>query len=197
MSDNITHARACLHETKDIEAFANLMDGIGHDARVKVIGAMRRKDQKAMWDLSSGYRPISLEDMVANPAPFIQVRHIGKNSLPVFTRFEKRFCRPQQKKEREELMGYNWGGAQPLIGPGYFIAYYNDKTKEVDIDYRVVPETKPADWPEIRDNNSGLSKLVFGNMVDSLRKVSQHITIGSAARNGKPLGSWFVLCRES
>lgn len=197
MSNNIIQARACLHEAKDIEAFANLMDGIGHDERVKVTRAMRRKDQKAMWDLSKSYRPISLEDMVANPAPFIQVRHIGKNSLPVFTKFEKRFCRPKQQGEREELMGYNWGGAQPLIGPGYFIAYYNDKTKEVDIDYRLVPETKPADWPEIKDNNSGLSKLVFGNMVDSLRKISEHVTIGSAARNGKPLGSWFVLCREA
>ena len=27
--------------------------------------------------------------------------------------------------------------------------------------------------------------------------VSEHVTIGSAARQGKDLGSWFVLCRES
>jgi hypothetical protein len=33
-------------------------------------------------------------------------------------------------------------------------------------------------------------------MVDTLRRVSEHVTIGSAARGGKDLGSWFVLCRE-
>jgi hypothetical protein len=197
MSDSLAQARACLHDSKDIEAFANLMDGIGHEERVRVIRALKKKDQKAMWELSSGYRPISLEDMVATPASFVQVRHIGRNTLPVFTKFEKRFCRPETQGAREELMGYNWGGAQPLIGPGYFMAYFNENTKEVDIDYRLTPESKPDDWPEIKDNNSGLGKLVFGNMVDSLRKVSEHITIGSAARNGKPLGSWFVLCREA
>jgi hypothetical protein len=34
-------------------------------------------------------------------------------------------------------------------------------------------------------------------MVDTLRRVSEHVTIGSAARNGRDLGSWFILCREA
>lgn len=195
--DNITLARQCLHEKKDIDAFANLMDGIGHDERVKVTHAMGRKDQKAMWLLSKGYRPIALKDLVDTAKPFVQVRHIGKNTLPVFTKFEKRMCRPEQQGKQEQLMGYNWGSSQPLVGPGYFVAYYNEKTAEVDIDYRMVPTSKPADWPEIKSNNSGIGKLVFGNMVDSLRRISEHVTIGSAAKNGKPMGSWFVLCREA
>ena len=37
--------------------------------------------------------------------------------------------------------------------------------------------------------------LVF--MVDTLRRVSEHVTIGSAARKGKDMGSWFALCREA
>jgi hypothetical protein len=32
-------------------------------------------------------------------------------------------------------------------------------------------------------------------MVDRLRRVSEHVTIGSAARKGRDLGSYFVLCR--
>jgi hypothetical protein len=32
-------------------------------------------------------------------------------------------------------------------------------------------------------------------MVDRLRRVSEHVTIGSAARNGRELGSYFVLSR--
>lgn len=195
--DNIELAKDCLHQQKSIEAFANLMDGIGHDERVRVTHAMVRKDQKAMWELSKGYRPISLADLVATTSAFVQVRHIGKNTLPVFTKFEKRMCRPEQQGKQEQLIGYNWGFTQRFVGPGYFVAYYNEKTLEVDIDYRLVPKSKPADWPEIKDNNSGMGKLVFGNMVDSLRRISEHVTIGAAARNGKPLGSWFVLCREA
>jgi hypothetical protein len=33
-------------------------------------------------------------------------------------------------------------------------------------------------------------------MTDTLRRVSEHVTIGSAARKGKDLGSWFLLTRE-
>ena len=48
----------------------------------------------------------------------------------------------------------------------------------------------------IRSNERGLGRLVYGFMVDTLRRVSEHVTIGSAARKGKDLGSWFILCRE-
>ena len=32
-------------------------------------------------------------------------------------------------------------------------------------------------------------------MVDRVRRVSEHVTIGSASRKGRELGSWFVLTR--
>ena len=65
------------------------------------------------------------------------------------------------------------------------------------VDYNHVPDAHPAGWPEIRRNERGLSRFVYGFMVDTLRRVSEHVTIGSAARKGKDLGSWFLLCRES
>ena len=65
------------------------------------------------------------------------------------------------------------------------------------VDYNQVPPSQPEGWPEIASNNRGLPRLVFGFMVDTLRGVSEHVTIGSAARRGRDLGSWFVLCRES
>jgi hypothetical protein len=58
-----------------------------------------------------------------------------------------------------------------------------------------VPNEKPSDWPEIRSNERGLSRFVYGFMIDRLRRVSEHVTIGSAARNGKDLGSYFILSR--
>ena len=65
------------------------------------------------------------------------------------------------------------------------------------VDYRRVPEAHPDGWPAIRRNEQGLSRFVYGFMVDTLRRVSEHVTIGSAARKGKDLGSWFILTRES
>ena len=47
-----------------------------------------------------------------------------------------------------------------------------------------------------RRNEPGVARFVYGFMVDRLRRVSEHVTIGSAARNGKDLGSWFLLTRE-
>jgi hypothetical protein len=34
-------------------------------------------------------------------------------------------------------------------------------------------------------------------MIDYMRRVSQHVFIGAATRNGKELGNYFILCRES
>jgi hypothetical protein len=50
---------------------------------------------------------------------------------------------------------------------------------------------------KVTRNERGLSRFVYGYMVDTLRRVSEHVTIGSAARNGKDIGSYFVLCRQA
>jgi hypothetical protein len=82
-----------------------------------------------------------------------------------------------------------------VTGPGYFVAV--PSRDEVLVDYRQVPPEHPGGWPDIKPNERGLSRFVYGFMVDTLRRVSEHVTIGSAARNGKDMGSWFLLCRES
>jgi hypothetical protein len=82
-------------------------------------------------------------------------------------------------------------------GPGYFVAREDPARPEVLIDYREIPAEQPAGWPGLRSNERGLSRFVYGFMVDTLRRVSEHVTIGSAARNGRDLGSWFILCREA
>jgi hypothetical protein len=119
--------------------------------------------------------------------------------LPVFTHFEKRFCRPRgaDAVKPGEIFGFNFQTLQPLTGPGYFIAREATGRPEVLVDYNHVPASHPEGWPDIRVNERGLARLVYGTMIDTLRGVSEHVTIGSAARKGKDLGSWFILCRES
>ena len=136
--------------------------------------------------------------MPAAVPDFAQVRHHGKNTLPAFTHFEKRFCRPKgaDPHKPEALYGFNFQTLSPLTGPGYFLAVEASGRPEVLVDYNRVPEDQPEGWPAIRANERGLSRFVYGFMVDTLRRVSEHVTIGSAARKGKDLGSWFVLCRQ-
>jgi hypothetical protein len=64
------------------------------------------------------------------------------------------------------------------------------------IDSREVPCEAPPGWPGVRRNEGFPARFVYGFMVDRLRRVSEHVTIGSAARSGRDLGSWFLLCRE-
>jgi len=183
----------------DRVAVAAFLDGLSHPERVAAVRALGRREQRRLYDAVENFRPVRLADLVPpGVADLAQVRHFGRNTLPAFTLFEKRFCRPRggDPRKPDALYGYNFQTLSPLTGPGYFVAREAPGRPEVLVDYRELPSDPPASWPPVRSNERGLGRLVYGFMVDTLRGVSEHVTIGSAARNGKPLGSWFVLCRE-
>jgi hypothetical protein len=183
----------------DRKAVARFLDDLGNADRIAATRALGRNEQRRLYAAVDGFLPVRLEELVpANVADFATVRHYGKNTLPAFTHFEKRFCRPrgEDAKKPGALFGFNFQTMSPLTGPGYFVARPVPGRAEVDIDYRELPDTHPAEWPEIKSNERGLGRFVYGFMVDTLRRVSEHVTIGSAAKNGKPIGSWFTLCRE-
>ena len=183
--------------TGNIEEIGARLDAMTHKERVKAVRSMCAGTQAMLWQMADG-REVTLEDMVpADLPPLTEVIHFGKNSLPVLSSFEKRFCRlPGEDPEAPgALAGYNFQSLAPLTGPGYFMAFDDPDRGEVRVDYRRLPERKPADWPAIRSNESGLARFVYGFMVDTLRRVSEHVTIGSAARKGRDLGSYFALAR--
>jgi hypothetical protein len=64
------------------------------------------------------------------------------------------------------------------------------------VDYWSVPPEKPAEWPTIKSNESGLQRLVYAHMEDFLRKVSTHVSIGRAWRERRETPHHFLLCRE-
>jgi len=184
----------------DPAKIANFLDALDHEQRVSAIRSLSARDQRLLWQAVDGFASIRLVDMVPPSVPALKpVPHYGKNSLPLFTVFEKRFYRPSSSEAHHpnELCGCNFTNTMSLVGPGYYVAIDDPKRPEVLIDYRRVPLEKPDDWPAIRPNDKGLSRFVYGFMVDTLRRVSEHVTIGSAARNGKEIDSWFVLCREA
>ena len=180
------------------ERIRRFLDELSHQARVAAIRSLGSGELRSLYAGVDGFKPVLLEDLVPSAVgDFASVRHHGKNSLPVFTRFEKRFCRPRNadREPARELYGFNFQTLAPITGPGYFIARESEDRPEVLIDYRSLPPEHPQGWPATRSNERGLSRLVYGFLLDTLRGVSDHVTIGSAARKGRDLGSWFALCR--
>jgi hypothetical protein len=182
-----------------LKDLAALLDGLSHDDRVAWVHSVGRRDQRRLYEAAAGFLPLALADLVPpTRADGETVRHFGKNTLPAFTWFEKRFCRPagEDPQRPGRLYGFNFQAMAWLTGPGYYVAYADPARPEVLVDYREVPPAAPAGWPPVRRNEVGAGRFVYGFMVDRLRRVSEHVTIGSAARNGKDLGSWFLLTRE-
>jgi hypothetical protein len=179
---------------------ARSLDDMTHAERVRAIRAAGRAEQRRLYEAVRGFRPLQLTDIVAPEVPALApVRHYGKNTLPAFTHFEKRCCRPPDADPRQpdRLYGYNEGPTRWATGPGYFVLRPDAAHGELLVDYNLVPSERPREWPPIRRNEVGLARFVYGYMIDTLRGVSRHVTVGSAARKGRDLGSWFLLCREA
>lgn len=203
LKDAVGEVLALLRQAKAQPArVAQAFDQMTHAQRVAAIRATGRREQSRLWTAVDGFAPLSIRDLVpASHAANQQVRHFGKNSLPLFTEFEKRFVRPtgQDATAPSELHGYNFqesGVATSFSGPGYFIAVDDAKRAEVLIDYYRVPSVRPEGWPSIRNNERGGARLVYGFMIDTLRRVSEHVTIGHANKHGKDMSAWFILCRD-
>jgi hypothetical protein len=183
-----------------MKELAALLDAASHDERVTFVRSVGRAGQRRLYDAAAGFLPLALADLVPPVrAAGETVRHYGKNTLPVFTHFEKRFARPAGENPQMPavLHGFNFQAMAWLTGPGYYLARVDPERPEVLIDYRELPPAAPPDWPPLRRNEVGAARFVYGFMVDRLRRVSEHVTIGSAARKGRDLGSWFLLTREA
>lgn len=183
----------------EMEGLAAWLDGLSHGERVRAVRAVGRAEQRRLYEAAAGFRPVRLVELVPPDRPALAaVRHYGRNTLPAFTLFEKRFMRPEGEDAEgpKRLWGYNHQSAAWVTGPGWYVATEDPARGEVLVDYREVPPHTPPGFPPVRPNERGLSQFVYGHMVDTLRRVSTHVTIGSAARKGRDLGSWFILCRE-
>jgi hypothetical protein len=177
----------------DPKEIAALLDGLDHHGRVAATRGLGPRDQLRLYDRVDGFMPVTLDQLVPpQTPPLTPVRHFGKNSLPAFQLFEKRFYRTPAGV----VAGANFSPTAVVAGPGYFVVHADEARGEALIDYREVPTEKPDGWPEIRVNDRGLPRFIFGFMVDTLRRVSTHVTIGAAARNGKPMSARFVLVQE-
>ena len=171
------------------------LDGLTHDGRMEALASLSGPAvQRKLWEVAANAPRVDTADIVPPDAPARrEVIFHGKNSLPAFTFFQKRFLRP--KAGADTLWGYNHQSLAWLTGPGYFVVH-DEPTRGAAIDYREVPPETIASWPAVKPNSAGLSRFVYKDMVDYLRRVSTHVMIGRATKYGKDLENYFALCRE-
>lgn len=161
------------------------LDAATPDARKAWIRSLDGAQQRRLYDLSAG-NPVRVDELVEDDGR-VSIGD-GRNGLGLFNKFQKRFARVGDRvggyNDNSEIAGF----LSPLIGwvtgPGHFVAYDSpDVPGEVWIDYRRIPDVQHPDFPPLIDNESGLRSLVFGNMVDVLRRVSQHVFVGDSFKN--------------
>jgi hypothetical protein len=188
-------------EVTTLADLAAKLDAATWDERLAWIRSLSGREQYALYALAQG-SPVSTRDLVRGEQV---VRHPGRNGLPAFNRFEKRFSRLG-----DTVVGYNandfWGPVAGIsrwvTGPGHYTAYDSPQVPgEVWIDYRKVPTVQHPEFPPLASNEQGLPALVFGDMVDVLRRVSRDVFIGDAFKGAHPreapapflarVGRWF------
>jgi hypothetical protein len=184
----------------DLRRISRVLDELGHSGRLDTIRGWDADQQAAIYKAAKGYLPLALEHFVpATVGAMTEVIHHGKNSLPAFTHFQKRFCRPPPvdgEASEGQLWGYNHQELQLWTGPGYFVAHLAESDGEVAIDYTLAPPGKPGDWPDLLPNSARLGRFVYYGTIDIMRGISKHVSIGRARRGEHWMNAWFVLCRE-
>lgn len=185
------------HDEHSIGRISEALDRMDHANRAFTVLSATKEDLETLWDLMKDQSVDADHFVPSGTEPLKEVVHHGKNSLPAFTHFQKRFCRAEADGD---VIGYNHQTWQWLVGPGYFVAHSEGEAKDPPsdfaIDYTVVPKAKPDSWPAIQDNEGGLRAITYGRMKDYMRRVSSHVAIGKAYIDGKFRGQYFILCRE-
>ncbi len=181
-------------EKVTLEEITDHIEGLPHKYRIVQTRELGGKQQSKLWDIAKGSKPIDLSYLLPEGAPVLRPYPFeGKNSLPLFTHFQKVFY----QQPDGTIAGYNNASTMKIVGPGYYLCDVDPKYPgEILVDYTRLPYVQPTGWPPITPNMAGLSRFVYGGTQDYLRWVSKDVVIGHATRGGEDMPNWFVLCRQ-
>lgn len=171
------------------------------EALTKAVIGLRGASVRTLFESLDDQVPARVEDF-APSKPHATVIYEGRNSMPLFSRFQKRFAFRVATSTTgpRELIGYNHHTWSALTGPGCYIVRGPSADEPFPqcsfFDYRVSNlAPTPAGWPAFQPNDRGFSQLVYGGMVDYVRALSPLAVAGIAYVKGKPQGAHFVLVR--
>ncbi|MCK6548496.1 hypothetical protein L6R52_21800 [Myxococcota bacterium] len=171
----------------ELRGFLDSLDRAGRITEMRTTGA---RQQKKLWELTKGHVPVVLTTFVDKTEETIIYE--GKNSLPTFSLFQKRFFRTA----KGDVVGYNHNGAFATFfsGPGYFVTE-QAPDGELAFDYTKTVTLQPPGWPALAPNSGLIPGIVFGGMIDYVRHVADGVVIGAAFKGGKPRNQYFMLAR--
>jgi hypothetical protein len=169
------------------------LDALDAHERLRQMLAVKGKWLKALYERMEAGPTFTLEELAPPDSVGKTLIYEGRNSLALFTRFQKRFLRTQSGV----IVGYNHQLMQWLTGPGYFVVQAPDGKPPVPnepyVDYITEPPEIPQGWPTYKPNSRGLSKLVYGGMHDYLRRVATNVAVGRAFLGDKDRNAYFSL----
>ncbi len=178
-----------LPEATDILTLSTALDAATQEQRIAWLQRLPARQVAVLYDLAEGQQ-LTVEAM--HSAEGDVVIHQGMNSMALFRGFQKRMV-----LHEGQLKGYNHQPWAWLVGDGTFIVRPSpDVEGELWFDYTLLPDSGFPEFPPPKDNTAGLSRFVYGNMIDVVRRVSAHITIGKAYIGDKPRGQYFALCKR-
>ncbi len=192
-----TSLRGLLRDGAGRDMIRSFLNGLSARERVEEALSIRTSEVGMLYQAMERGPQLALLDFVPkDTADEKTIIFHGRNSLPAFSSFQKRFARMPSG----EIVGYNHQTMAFVTGPGVFVVKAthegSDIPGELYFDYTAEPTALPAGWPAFKSNTSGLSTLVYGNMKDYMRAVADNVVVGTAYKKGKAQGQYFVLCHE-
>jgi hypothetical protein len=170
---------------------ARYLNELSPNDRVQQVLSITGRGVKYLYDAAAGAEPLRLDEFVPEDEKGTVIFE-GRNSLPLFTRFQKRFARMGG-----QVIGYNHQTMSFVTGPGYFVVRAasgeGQHAEELYFDYTAAPPGEPAGWPPFRANDKGLSRLVYANMLDYCRRVANGVLVGKAYKLGVDQKAYFTL----
>jgi hypothetical protein len=188
-----TSLRRLLEERASAADITRFLDGLAPADRVEEVLAVTGKWVGRLYKAMAGSPLTSVDELV--PADERgTIIYEGRNSLPMFSRFQKRFTRLDGV-----AVGYNHQSMSFFTGPGYFVVKppsgQGELGDEVYFDYTEAPPGEPPGWPAYKPNTAGLSRAVYANMKDYMRRVARGVVVGKAYKLGVDQGAYFSLSR--
>jgi hypothetical protein len=171
---------------------ARHLDGLAPPERLRQVLAVRGSGVARLYEAVEGAPPIALAELVPEERATPLV-YEGRNSLLLFSRFQKRFARVDGT-----IVGYNHQPFAFITGPGFFVvrapAADGPHPGEMLFDYTAAPPGVPAGFPAYKPNDRGLSRLVYMGMHDWVRRVARGVVVGKAfSADGADRKAWFSL----
>ena len=171
--------------TEDLPSFRRILSGLDPEEQVNFMHGLPKREMRRLFDEGL---PLTLAEVVGEEDEI--VRHEGQNDLPPFLdRFEKHVVVRGGSAQGINVQRFAWA-----TGPGHFSL--RQEGEEVWFDYTTLPGSSPEGWPAIVANDRGLGRLVYGGMVDRVRKVVDRMTVGRVVRAGKLENHYFMLYRR-